>query len=223
MINFEEYLTTLPMLHTWDGGKTWNSGGFDRSHLERLHNFLKENLPGAPVLLETGAGNSTISFLFLEPKRMVSIAPEASLFDRIRDYCITKDISIDSLEVHVDGSEWVLPKMAAEIRNESPILDFALIDGCHNWPMVFVDFCYVNRMLKTGGYFMIDDVQLHSVKELAKMLSEQPGFEMVLDLGKSLVFRRTTDEARILADWAFIPYVVRKTNEYSRMRNPFAL
>ncbi len=221
MPDFDKYLSSLPMLHSWDGGVTWNTGGFERGHLEKLHTFLKKNLPSSPVMLETGAGNSTISFLFLAPKRLVSIAPEAQLFDRIRSYCEAERIPVAALEAHVDGSEWVLPKMAAEIRNEAPILDFALIDGCHNWPMAFVDFCYVNQMLKTGGYIMIDDVQLHSVKELARMLSEQPGFELALDLGKSLVFRRTADNRG--GDWASIPYIVRKTNEYSKTSNPFAL
>ncbi len=222
MPDFDKYLSSLPMLHSWDGGKTWNSGGFERSHLEKLYSFLKQNLPPAPVILETGAGNSTISFLFLAPKRLVSIAPEAQLFDRIRSYCEAERIPVAALEDRVDGSEWVLPKMAAEIRGAVPILDFALIDGCHNWPMAFVDFCYINQMLKTGGYLMVDDVQLHSVKELARMLTEQPGFELALDLGKSLVFRKTT-EARALGEWGQVPYVVRKTNEYARMENPFAL
>jgi len=221
MIAFETYLSNLPKLHSWDGGVTWNTGGFERAHLEKLHNFLKMNLPSSPVILETGAGNSTISFLFLAPKRLISIAPEAQLFDKIRSYCETERIHLAVLEAHVDGSEWVLPKLAAGIRNVAPILDFALIDGSHNWPMVFVDFCYVNQMLKTGGYIMIDDVQLHSVKELARMLSEQPGFELTLNLGKSLVFRRAADNKG--GDWLSIPYIVRKTNEYARAENPFLL
>lgn len=222
MTDFEKYLSNLPMLHSWDGGETWNTGGFERDHLERLHGFLKDNLPNSPVLLETGAGNSTISFLFLAPKRLVSIAPEAKLFDRIRSYCESQHIPFSSLETYVDGSEWILPKMAAELRNTTPILDFALIDGCHNWPMAFVDFCYINQMLKAGGYLMIDDVQLHSVKELARMLAEQPGFELALDLGKSLVFRRTT-EMRALGEWGQLPYIVRKTNDYAKCSNPFFL
>lgn len=219
---FDRYLSNMPMLHSWDGGKTWNSGGFDQTHLKRLHTFLKSNLPSSPVILETGAGNSTISFLFLEPKRLVSIAPDAQLFDRICSYCEAERISLAALEANVDGSEWVLPRMATEIRNEAPILDFALIDGSHNWPMVFVDFCFVNQMLKTGGYIMIDDIQLHSVKELARMLSEQPGFELALDLGKSLVFRRTSTY-EYGGDWASSPYIVRKTNEYSKTINPYSL
>lgn len=88
--------------------------------------------------------------------------------------------------------------------------------------MTFVDFFYCNYMLKPGGYIMIDDVQLHSVKELARMLAEQPGFELVLDLGKSLVFRRRS-EARMLGERNVLPYILRKTNAYAQLSNPFAL
>lgn len=221
MVDFMQYLDNLPMLHSWDGGQTWNTGGFQREHLEKLHNFLKENLSPAPRFLEAGAGNSTISLLFLSPSQLISIAPKSALFDRIRSYCETHGIPTEALKVYVNGSEWVLPKLAAEMKGNA-LFDFVLIDGCHNWPMVFVDFFYCNYMLKPGGYIMIDDLQLHSVKELARMLSEQPAFELALDLGKSLVFHRTS-KARTLGEWTRLPYIVRKTNEYAQMDNPFAL
>ena len=223
MMDFEGFLAAIPLLHSWDDGKTWNTGGFEREHLERLHVFLARNLPEAPCLLETGAGNSTISFLFLSPRRLVSIAPDAQLFARIQAYCQIHGIPVQALEVHIDGSEWVLPRIAAETRNSKPSFDFVLIDGCHNWPMVFVDFLYANYMLRPGGYLMLDDLQLHSVKELARMVSEQPGFEAALDLGKSRVFRRTSEDSRVLGEWLTLPYIARKSGEYALTANPFAL
>jgi hypothetical protein len=222
MSKFEQFLASLPMLHTWDSGLTWNTGGFSRLHLETLHDFLGKKMPRDPAFLETGAGNSTIALLFLEPRRLVSIAPDSALFDRIRAYCLLNDISTAVHERIVDGSEWALPKLALQMRENVAEFDFALIDGCHNWPMVFVDFFYVNYMLKEGGYLMIDDVQLHSVKELARLLSEESNFELVLDLGKSLVFRRSS-ASRTLGEWIDLSYLVRKSNEYERLRNPFSL
>jgi hypothetical protein len=115
-----------------------------------------------------------------------------------------------------------LPQLASEMRDQPPCFDFVLIDGCHNWPMVFVDFCYSNHMLKAGGLIMIDDVNLHSVKELARMLSEHQDFVLELDLGKSLVFRRVS-EARAMDEWTGIPYISRMTNLYSEANNPFSL
>ncbi len=220
-ISLERYLSDLPMLHTWDDGKTWNSGGFMRQHLEPLVKFMVQQLPPHPLILETGAGNSTIAFLFLSPKQLVSIAPEAPLYERIRAYCLANEISSESLISHVGFSQWVLPGLAARMP-ERGVFDFILIDGIHNWPMVFVDFFYCNYMLRPGGYIMIDDLQIHSIRELARMLVEQPGFELVLDIGKSMVFRRTT-ELRALGEWNTLPYVLRKTNEYMKRENPFSL
>ena len=83
----EEFLCNIPLLHSWDGGITWNTGGFDRQNLGKLCDFLRNILPDNPVLLETGAGNSTIAMLFLQPARLISIAPDAQLFERIRGFC----------------------------------------------------------------------------------------------------------------------------------------
>jgi hypothetical protein len=174
-------------------------------------------------MLETGAGNSTIALMHLNPRRLVSIAPDRELFERIRQYCANTRIDVSALEAHVERSEWVLPQMALAAKSSGPLFDFALIDGCHNWPMVFVDFMFVNHMLKPGGYLMIDDLQLHSVKELARLLSEQPEFEPALDLGKSMIFRRKSEAGQVLGEWVAVPYIVRKSQEYASSANPFAL
>jgi predicted O-methyltransferase YrrM len=165
--------------------------------------------------LETGAGNSTITLLFLQPARLISIEPDSQLFERIRGFCQKKEISDTAIETHIDGSQWVLPRLAMDNRACDPILDFALIDGCRGWPTSFVDLEYINSMLRQGGYLMIDDVQLHAEKEMARLLSEHPAFSLVLDLGKSLVFLKLTAE-RYLGDWDNQPYIVRRTNEYAR-------
>lgn len=222
MSTLDKYLSALPMLHTWDGGVTWNTGGFFRSDLERLHDFLLRRVGASANILETGAGNSTITLLLLEPRRLVSIAPDGELFERIRRYCRENAIGMDALEACVEGSEWVLPRLAASSRDGVNEFDFILIDGCHNWPMVFVDFFYANYVLKPGGYLMIDDVQLHSIKELARLLVEQPAFDVVLDLGKSLVFQRTSS-CRTLPEFTHTPYLARKSEEYEKSANPFQL
>ena len=220
-MKFESYLDLLPLMHSWDGGETWNTGGFDAEHLRKLIGFLRERLPPHPAILETGAGCSTIAFMFLDPARLVSIAPAADLFVRIRSYCAGQEIEASILDSRVGFSEWVLPGLA-EPREAPPWIDFALIDGGHGWPTPFVDFFYANHMLRRGGYVMLDDVQLHSVKELARLLGMQPGFDLSLDLGKSLVFRKTTAD-RSLPEWNGQPYIVKRTDMIGREPNPFAL
>jgi len=215
-MEFNEYLSDLPMLHSFDGGISWNTGGFDRNQLEALYSLLKGKLPAAPRLLETGAGNSTITMLFLNPSRLITICPDPEVVKRVKLYCTSKNISLGPLEILDDCSEWVLPKLAAASRNSDPILDFALIDGCHGWPTAFVDLEYIHSMLCEGAFLMIDDIQLHSIKEMAKLILEQPNYyEKVLDLGKALVLKKITSK-RSFGEWSSQPYIVRKTNLYAR-------
>lgn len=105
---FDDYLNDLPMLHSWDGGRAWHTGGFTPKHLKPSYNYLKRNLPPHPVFLETGAGNSTIMLLFLELRKLISIAPNHNLFDRIFDFCRKNGIRDTALEPHIDGSQWVM-------------------------------------------------------------------------------------------------------------------
>jgi hypothetical protein len=219
---FQEYLSNIPLLHSWDTGMTWNTGGFDRQHLEKLYDFLRDRLPDDPVFLETGAGNSTIAMLFLKPARLISIAPDAQIFERIRVFCQRNGISDSAIEAHIDGSQWVLPRLAADDRASDPILDFVLIDGCHGWPTSFVDLEYTNSMLRRGGYLMIDDVNLYAEKEMARLLSEHAAFSLALDLGKSLVFHKLNED-RHLGEWVDQPYIVRRTREYSRFPHSYSL
>jgi predicted O-methyltransferase YrrM len=221
-LEFEEYLRDIPLLHSWDGGVTWNHGGFSPEVLKALHSFLHAKLPKRPVLLETGAGNSTIMMLFLSPAKIISIAPDAELFERIHRFCELNAISYDALEEHIEGSQWVLPWLAADNRRSEPFLDFALIDGCHGWPTCLVDLEYANAMLKPNAYLLVDDTQLHSVKEVARFLMEQPGFSLVLDLDKSLVFQKLTAK-RDFGEWTNQPYIVRRYNQYVRSPNMYAL
>jgi hypothetical protein len=214
-MTFEDYLGDLPLLHTWDGGQTWNNGGFEPDQLRRMHAFLHDVLPPSPIVLETGAGNTTITLAFLSPAHHVVVCPDEAVLDRIARFCQGAGLPTDHLDVRVGLSEWLLPELAARARERGSPLHFGLIDGGHNWPTVFVDFCYVNSMLCQGGYLMIDDLQLHSVKELGRLLAEEPGFELALDLGKSLVFRKTT-AARQLGEWNESPYILRLSKPWGR-------
>jgi hypothetical protein len=100
----------------------------------------------------------------------------------------------------------VLPHLASD--PDHPRLDFALIDGCHGYPMVMLDFFYINTMLKKGGFLLIDDLDLHSVAELVRLLSYQTeDFRLAANLGKLQIFEKLTDAPQ-LGWWGTQPYVV---------------
>ncbi len=202
-MQFEDFLENMPLLHTWDGGETWVTGGFRSHHLRRIRELIVEEFPERNVsYIETGAGASTLTFLQTAPERVVSIAPDEDLRDRMLEYCAESGIATDSLEYVLDRSERALPPMAFDNRH----FDVALIDGGHGWPTVFVDFCYINMMMRRGGLLLVDDLQPHSLAELGRLLEQQQEFELIEDLGKLQVFRKTVDR-RFLPDHGLEPYI----------------
>jgi hypothetical protein len=221
-MDFEAYLANLPMLHTWDYGKTWNTGGFSAEQLRTLHGVVTDHFGGRPVkVIETGAGNSTIMFLHLPLESLVSVAPAESLRDRILTYCTAEGVDVSKLDFRVARSELELAKMVLGSEKPGwgappgrPRFDVALIDGGHGWPTVFVDFCYLNMMLREGSLLLLDDVQLYSVAELSRLLQQQPGFELAHDLVKLQVWRKTDDEP-FLPEHSSEPYILEMTRQAS--------
>lgn len=215
-LTFEEYLNNIPLLHTWDNGKTWNTGGFEQMHLKAFYELIEEGWH----ILETGLGNSTITFLYTNPSKLTTIAIDPGLFKRIIDFCEKNNIDYSKLQQHIGRSEWLLPEIALKIYNSCERIDMALIDGGHGWPTVFVDFCYTNAILKKGGYLIVDDIQLHSIKELARLIhNETTRYSLYQNLGKTMIFKKLTDEP-FLPDWNDLKYIVDQTNKYT---NPFSL
>lgn len=206
-MNFEAYLGSIPNLHTWDGGKTWVTGGFADHQLREFRRLVDLCGGENATILETGAGNSTITFLYAKPKKIISVDPDPELADRITTFCREHEIDSSRLDFRVGRSEWVLPDLAKTDLE----IDLALIDGCHSWPAVFVDFCYVYVMLRVGGLFLLDDVQLYSVGELARLLESEPArFAMEKKIGKTTVFKKLMDE-QFLPEWDFQPYIVERS------------
>jgi hypothetical protein len=211
------YFENLGEFHSWDGEKTWNHGGFNRTHLSYFIS-LAESIPDCEVI-ETGSGNSTIAFLLANPKKVDSVSPDFELWSRIEEYCKLYQISTGKLNPIKAKSEWALPSLALDKNT----YDIGLIDGCHGWPTAFIDLYYIYFMLRKNGYLIIDDIQLHSIKEMANfVVSEVDKFELVVNLGKTLVFRKLTDELE-LGEWDQQRYIVERTNEARNFGSKFAL
>lgn len=196
-------LTAQLKLHYWSGD--WQHSGFADSMLVRLFEITSSLAKsGGATVLETGAGLSTLVFLAAQPRRLIAIAPDEALRQRIDTQIERFFPKKAEYEFYADLSENVLPELA---RTDEPYLDLALIDGGHGMPTVFVDFCYINKILKPGGYLAVDDIQLYSARQLYLLLKNQPEFEISDDFGKLIIFRKTQD-IRFLPDWGGQPFVV---------------
>ena len=211
-ISFEEYLENIPEIHCW--GTEWRTGGFQKYHLSNMTSVIKEYTNGQNLrIIETGAGNTTITFLFLNPQTLVSICPDADLKVRILEYCDNNNISTNALDLRLNRSEVEFPKIAQFAlapTGDNVKFDVALLDGGHGWPTVFVDFCYANIVLKKGGLLLIDDIQLYSVKELIRLLNEQPEYECISKIQKVWIWKKTVDTV-FLPQEGNEPYLKRMT------------
>lgn len=203
-----------PQLHrTRDGAP--KGGGMNRAMCERfiaeLQNFER------PRIVETGSGVSTLVFLALDPSVVISVSPAADLHERVRAEALARGIEVAPLRFVDDRSESALPLLALV---EGVEIDAGFIDGNHGWPAVFVDLCYLHRMLGVGGLLFIDDIQLYSIAQLVCFLRQQtPHYEFVAIDSKMATFRKTLD-VPYLPDWVFEPFVMSNTaTELDRLGN----
>jgi len=210
VLSLEDFLADIPKLHFWED--VWNAGGFGSRPLRRMHDLAIEYGQGSARILETGTGASTIAFLLPGAAEVISIAPDADLFARLERFCTDKDVPMAALRKHVERSETCLPRLAALKGARRLSVDLALMDGGHGWPTVFVDFCYMHAMLRQGGLLLVDDVQLHSVKEFVRFLQAQADYSYLftLDGPKTRVFKKLTDR-RLMDGHGGQPYVLART------------
>jgi hypothetical protein len=198
-------LKDRPFLHRDRDGNP-KDGGLNRQMGER---FIAElSALDRPRIAETGTGLSTLVFLALDPEIVISVSPAPELHERTRAEATARGIDLAPLRFVDDRSETALPLLALV---EGVEIDAGFIDGNHGWPAVFVDFCYLNRMLRPGGLMFIDDVQVYAVAQLVCLLREQtPHYEFVSIDSKMATFRKGLD-LPYLPDWRMEPFITSNT------------
>jgi predicted O-methyltransferase YrrM len=72
-------------------------------------------------------------------------------------------------------SELALPQMV----EEGKIFQFALIDGCHTFDHVLLDFYYVNQLLEVGGIVVFDDVSWAPIRRVVRYILGYPNYSFV--------------------------------------------
>src|SRR6185437_2459303 len=112
---------------------------------------------------ETGCGGSTIVLSHLS-KRHVAFAIEG------------ENRTITGLRDHPDLRGEAVAFVEGESRVTIPaysfagLLDLALLDGPHAYPLPQVEFAYLFPRLRMGGWLVLDDIQIPSVHELFRFL-----------------------------------------------------
>lgn len=71
-------------------------------------------------------------------------------------------------------SEFALPNLLEDMENK---FDFVFIDGWHTFDHTMLDCFYATRLLRVGGYLVIDDLWLPSVRRATDFFKNCPCYE----------------------------------------------
>ncbi len=196
-MTLQELLANRPVLHMSGEGRPMEMGVPDEM-LEMLDTHATPD----STTLETGCGLSTI-FFAAKGTRHLTITPARREFEEVERFCRERGVSTSKISFHEGPSERVLPTL------ETPPLDIVLIDGRHGFPAPMIDWFYTAGNLKVGGLMVIDDIWLWSCLVLKDVMSEQPEWEHVTDIGQRTSIFRKLKEGSEWLEWTAQPYVVR--------------
>jgi hypothetical protein len=161
--------------------------------------FVDSHVQPGMGTIATGAGVGTVVFAD-KRSRHTSIVPDARVVSRIRRYCRSQNVSLDTVTFVVDRSEYALPRLAASTY------DFALIDGRHGFPAPFIDWFYIADRLRQGGILLVDDTWIWTCEVLTRLLDATPGWRKIATLPDSAAFLKERDDAQH-AEWVHQPFV----------------
>jgi len=168
---------------------------------EEVLNFISQRIDASACTLETGCGVSTVVFA-LAGARHICITPAEHEIQRIRDYCLSENISVNEVAFYADSSENVLPGLECEP------LDVVLIDGRHVFPAPFIDFYYTAARLKIDGLLVVDDTWLWTGEVLKTILLSEPEWQLEADFGsRTAVFRKLAEGSQA-KEWTQQEFVV---------------
>jgi hypothetical protein len=187
-------LSEPPKLHKY-GDQLISDWRIDDTTCLELNSRLK---PGINTL-ETGAGLSTIIFA-ASGCRHTSIVPDKALTDRIQDYCRSANIDTNNVTFIISKSADIIHQLP---RSE---YDLVLIDGCHGFPSIFVDFYYAAKLLKNGGTLIVDDMHIYTCHLAARFMQSDPGWNVEVMTNRVAVGIKILDT--VDTEWTEQPYVV---------------
>jgi 2-polyprenyl-3-methyl-5-hydroxy-6-metoxy-1,4-benzoquinol methylase/glycosyltransferase involved in cell wall biosynthesis len=193
---FNRMTENPPKIHG-DGTVDWGLG-------DDVLNFIFKQASGGMKTLETGCGISTIVFA-LKGTTHFAITPSTDEMERIKQYCLQEGIPTDKISFRIGKSEDVLPNL--EVKD----FDIVLIDGCHGFPVPFLDWYYLSERLKVNGLVIIDDIQLWPCRVLCDFLKTEPEWAVESIFSRSMVFRKLKNVS--IKEWKEPPFIVENLNK----------
>lgn len=112
------------------------------------------------------------------------------------------DHTVTGLRHHPDFQSDTVIFVEGDTRRTVPAhsfdrpLDLVLLDGPHAYPLPQLEFVYLFPELRTGGWMVLDDIQIPSVHELFRFLRREPSL-VLEEIAVRTAFFRKVDQP----DW----------------------
>ena len=175
-----------------------------REQAEFIFDFLASRL--VQQTLETGFafGCSTAHIMKATNARHIAIDPRQEGYDNIGLSNIAK-LGLQPRLRHIRlRSHVALP----QLLSEDVCIDFALIDGCHKFDEIFIDWWYISLLLNKGGHVIFDDSWLGATQTVAAFVrSNRKNFREVTATAPSMFMFEKVDRDR--SEWTdFQPFSI---------------
>jgi predicted O-methyltransferase YrrM len=164
---------------------------------EAVLQFIAETIEPHWVTLETGGGRSTCVFAALA-RQHVCINPDVTANQLVHQFLASHGLPGNAVQFVPEPSDLALPGLSKDL-----MVDLALIDGNHSFPLPIIDWHYIDRHLRRGGLLLVDDTQIRSVRVLTDFLSSEASYAFERAIGTTSVWRRVLE--RRTWGWAAQP------------------
>jgi predicted O-methyltransferase YrrM len=149
---------------------------------------LVESQPSIRRTLEVGCAYGASSLAICsgiagrEGARHVIVDPHQAEQWHGAGVALLRRAGIDFFELIEAPSEFALPRLAQEAAET---FDFVFIDGWHTFDHTLVDIFYADRLVRPGGFVVIDDATMPSVAKAVSYLSRFPNYEAWAQCGST--------------------------------------
>ena len=144
-----------------------------------LSGFIAER-PGITRVLEVGCAYGLSSLhiagaLAGRPARHVIVDPFQSTDWHGIGVANLDRAGVDFYELREEPSELALP----QLLRDGAEFDLVFIDGLHTFDQTFLDLYYASRLIKPGGYIVIDDVTWPAVSKAVSHIAGYPCYRLI--------------------------------------------
>ncbi len=137
---------------------------------------------------ETGCGKSTVLFSNLSSQHFVFSYDDLSLGNQssVAFYRNCPVTNPNALREIFGPTQKTLPNFSKHGE-----YDCVLIDGPHGYPFPEIEYFYFYPHIRTGGFLILDDVNIPTIGRMADILCEDDMWSVVSLISCTLVLRRT--------------------------------